>query len=75
MTHQSLILLATLLMMAGFSFGYWLGWAWDAVKPYVAAAIALLKWFWLDGRLETRMAEFRELHWAFLWDVEQRSWR
>lgn len=56
MTHQSLILLATLLVLAGLAIGYWIGWAWDRAKPYVAAGVGVVTalrgiWF-LDRDVE-----------------------
>lgn len=61
MTHQSLILLATLLVMAGISFGYGIGRAWDASVPYLQLVWRVLAAMWAIDRVS------RECDALFAW--------
>jgi hypothetical protein len=55
MTHQSVILLATLLVMAAFSTGYGLAWFCEEAAPYVAIAFGVLLSLYGMFRIERDM--------------------
>jgi hypothetical protein len=74
-TQQSLILIATLITMAGLAVGYALGVLAARAKPYEDFALGLIG-FLLDVRgLEKQAQEVRVALWACTWDMEQRTWR
>jgi hypothetical protein len=58
MTHQSVILLATLLVMGAFSSGYWLAWFCEEAAPYVAIARGVLLSLYGMHRIERDMRSF-----------------